>query len=162
MDELSGLRALTERLSAVAARMDELAAEWSTRQYAGRADEGRVTATVDAVGTLRSLDIHPLSMRRLDSRSLAEAVVTAVRRAEAAAEAAKEELLRGGLEAAGVPHMAGLLEDARRGFAERAYPVFHDHGPHDPGSHYPGSRDPGPRGHGPGGPAQPARPRTQE
>ncbi|MEU6407434.1 YbaB/EbfC family nucleoid-associated protein [Microbispora sp. NPDC046933] len=116
------LRARMERLEAAAALMDELATEWITREYAGRADEGRVTATVDAVGTLLALDIHPLSMRRLDSRSLAEAVVTAVRRAEAAAEAAKEQMLRGGLEAAGVPHLTGLLGDARRAFDERASP----------------------------------------
>ncbi|MEU8277448.1 YbaB/EbfC family nucleoid-associated protein [Microbispora bryophytorum] len=116
------LRARMERLSAAAAWMDEVAAEWSTREYAGSADGGRITATVDAVGTLRALDIHPLGMRRLDSRALAEAVLTAVRRAEAAAEAAKEEMLRGGLEAAGLPHMAALLGDARRAFDERASP----------------------------------------
>ncbi|MEV4294866.1 YbaB/EbfC family nucleoid-associated protein [Microbispora rosea] len=116
------LRARMERLTAAAALMDELATEWSAREHTGRADEGRITATVDAVGTLRALDIHPLSMRRLDGRALAEAVLTAVRRAEAAAEAAKEELLRGGLEAAGVAHVAGLLGDARRAFDERASP----------------------------------------
>ncbi|MFF4123990.1 Conserved DNA-binding protein YbaB [Microbispora rosea] len=116
------LRTRMERLTAAAALMDELATEWSTREHTGRADEGRITATVDAVGTLRALEIHPLSMRRLDGRALAEAVLTAVRRAEAAAEAAKEDLLRGGLEAAGVPHVAGLLGDARRAFDERASP----------------------------------------
>ncbi|WP_249350621.1 YbaB/EbfC family nucleoid-associated protein [Microbispora sp. H10836] len=116
------LRARMERLSAAAVRMDELAAEWSTREYAGSADGGRITATVDAVGTLRALDIHPLSMRGLDSRSLAEAVLKAVRRAEAAAEAAKEEVLRGGLDAAGLSHVAGLLDEARRAFGDRASP----------------------------------------
>ncbi|WP_432934306.1 YbaB/EbfC family nucleoid-associated protein [Microbispora sp. CA-135349] len=116
------LRARMERLTAAAALMDELATEWSTREYAGRSDEGRITATVDAAGTLRAVDIHPLSMRRLDSCALAEAVLKAVRRAEAAAEAAKDDLLRGGLEAAGVPHVAGLLRDARRDFDERASP----------------------------------------
>ncbi|MEV4460421.1 YbaB/EbfC family nucleoid-associated protein [Microbispora sp. NPDC049633] len=116
------LRARMERLSAAAAWMDELAAEWSTREYAGSADGCRITATVDAVGTLRALHIHPLSMRGLDSRALAEAVLKAVRRAEAAAEAAKEEVLRGGLDAAGLPHVAGLLGEARRAFDERASP----------------------------------------
>nr|WP_229805969.1 YbaB/EbfC family nucleoid-associated protein [Microbispora rosea] len=116
------LQARMERLSAAAARLEELAAEWGAREHAGSADGGRITATVDAVGTLRALDIHPLSMRRLDSRSLARAVVTAVRRAEEAAEAAKDELLRGGLEAAGLPHVARLLGDARRAFGERAFP----------------------------------------
>ncbi|WP_244312288.1 YbaB/EbfC family nucleoid-associated protein [Microbispora hainanensis] len=116
------LRARMERLTAAAALMDERVAEWSTREHTGRADEGRITATVDAVGTLRALDIHPLSMRRLDGRALAEAVLTAVRRAEASAEAAKEEMLRGGLEAAGLPHVADLLGDARRAFDERASP----------------------------------------
>ncbi|MGI5161063.1 YbaB/EbfC family nucleoid-associated protein [Microbispora sp. CA-102843] len=122
MDEMRELRARMERLADAAALMDELATEWSTREYTGRADEGRITAIVDAVGTLRTVDIHPLSMRRLDSRALAEAVLKAVRRAEAAAEASKEEMLRGGLEAAGVPHVAGLLGDARRAFDERAFP----------------------------------------
>ncbi|KAB8186550.1 hypothetical protein FH610_007115 [Microbispora catharanthi] len=122
MDEMRELRARMERLTAAAAWMDELATEWSTREYTGGADEGRITATVDAVGTLRAVGIHPLSMRRLDSRALAEAVLKAVRRAEAAAEAAKEEMLRGGLEAAGVPHVAALLGDARRTFDERASP----------------------------------------
>ncbi|WP_249346465.1 YbaB/EbfC family nucleoid-associated protein [Microbispora sp. H11081] len=113
------LRARMERLSAAAAWMDELAAEWSTREHVGRADEGRITATVDAVGTLRALDIHPLSMRGLDSRALAEAVLKAVRRAEAAAREAQEAMLRGGLDAAGVPHLTGLLDDARRAFGQR-------------------------------------------
>ncbi|NJP24192.1 hypothetical protein FLW53_08270 [Microbispora sp. SCL1-1] len=128
MNEMRELRARIERLTAAAALMDELAAEWSTRKHIGRADEGRITATVDAVGTLLALDIYPLSMRRLDGRGLAEAVLKAVRRAEAAAEAAKEELMRGGLEAAGLPHVADLLGDARRAFDERASP----HGTHRP------------------------------
>ncbi|WP_223167048.1 YbaB/EbfC family nucleoid-associated protein [Nonomuraea sp. SYSU D8015] len=87
---------LMERLEAITAagrRAEEMTAEWSTRQFVGRADEGRIVATADALGTLTKLEISPLSRKRLDARRLADEIVAAVSKAEEAAAAAKDELM---------------------------------------------------------------------
>lgn len=92
------MRELMERLDAVVAsarRAEERAAEWSARQFVGRADEGRIVARTDALGTLVALDIHPLSRKRLDARRLADEITAAVIMAEQAATAARDELMNG-------------------------------------------------------------------
>src|SRR5258708_3613592 len=68
-------------------------ADWSTREFVGEADEGRITANVSAVGELRSINIHLLSKRKLDNISLAEAIVTAILAGEEAAATAKSAML---------------------------------------------------------------------
>ncbi|MEW9546963.1 YbaB/EbfC family nucleoid-associated protein [Nonomuraea sp. NPDC050783] len=84
-----------EALMATARRAEEAVAEWSARRFTGRADEGRVVATTDALGTLLDLRIHPLSRSRLDARRLADAIASAITRAEEAAEAARAALMPG-------------------------------------------------------------------
>jgi DNA-binding protein YbaB len=90
MDELM---ARLEQIAATARRAEELAAEWSAREFVGRADEGRIVATTDALGTLVKLEISPLSRKRLDARRLADEIVAAVVMAEDAAAAAKDRLM---------------------------------------------------------------------
>ncbi|MEV4084654.1 YbaB/EbfC family nucleoid-associated protein [Nonomuraea fuscirosea] len=90
------VRELMERLDAVVAsarRAEERAAEWSARQFVGRADEGRIVARTDALGTLVALEIHPLSRKRLDARRLADEITAAVVMAERAATDARDELM---------------------------------------------------------------------
>ncbi|MEV0159271.1 DNA-binding protein YbaB [Nonomuraea fuscirosea] len=90
------MRELMERLDAVVAsarRAEERAAEWSARQFVGRADEGRIVARTDALGTLVALEIHPLSRKRLDARRLADEITAAVVMAERAATDARDELM---------------------------------------------------------------------
>ncbi|MEV4069336.1 YbaB/EbfC family nucleoid-associated protein [Nonomuraea fuscirosea] len=90
------VRELMERLDAVVAsarRAEERAAEWSSRQFVGRADEGRIVARTDALGTLVALEIHPLSRKRLDARRLADEITAAVVMAERAATDARDELM---------------------------------------------------------------------
>ncbi|WP_246074735.1 YbaB/EbfC family nucleoid-associated protein [Nonomuraea terrae] len=92
MDEAT---ARLEHLVSTARRAEEMAAEWSTRRHVGRADEGRIVATTDAVGALVTLEISPLSRKRLDARRLADEILAAVTKAEQAAAASQDELLRG-------------------------------------------------------------------
>lgn len=94
--ERGEMRELMERLDAVVAsarRAEERAAEWSARQFVGRADEGRIVARTDALGTLVALEIHPLSRKRLDARRLADEITAAVVMAERAATDARDELM---------------------------------------------------------------------
>ncbi|HEX4812433.1 MAG TPA: YbaB/EbfC family nucleoid-associated protein [Nonomuraea sp.] len=90
MDELM---ARLEAIAETARRAEEMAAEWSTRRFVGRADEGRVIATTDALGTLLDLQISPLSRARLDPRRLADEITTAITKAEEAAATAMKDLL---------------------------------------------------------------------
>ncbi|MEV4168419.1 YbaB/EbfC family nucleoid-associated protein [Nonomuraea sp. NPDC049709] len=82
-----------EELAAAARRAEELTSEWGTRRFVGRADEGRIVATTDALGALVELEIHPVSRKRLDARRLGDEILAAVVQAEAAAAAAKDELM---------------------------------------------------------------------
>src|SRR5690606_12585351 len=91
--EIRELRTLMERLSADAARNEAIVEEGRERRCTGSAERGGVTATVDAGGSLVELSVAPPCMRRLDRRTLAEAIVAAVHAAEAAAAAAKEEMM---------------------------------------------------------------------
>ncbi|MEV0617195.1 YbaB/EbfC family nucleoid-associated protein [Nonomuraea sp. NPDC050404] len=94
----SEMQELMDRLEAIVAagrRAEEKAAEWSARQFVGRADDGRIVARTDALGTLIELEIHPMSRKRLDARRLADEITAAVAQAEEAASAAKDELMNG-------------------------------------------------------------------
>ncbi|NUR25110.1 MAG: YbaB/EbfC family nucleoid-associated protein [Catenulispora sp.] len=73
------------------------------RRFTGSSDEGRVTATVTALGVLESIDVDILSKRRLDNHSLGEAIATAVRAAEAEAEQAKAAMMDDLLGSLGLP-----------------------------------------------------------
>jgi DNA-binding protein YbaB len=118
MPEMREMRALMAGFADAVARNEALVAEWSEREFTGSADKGGVVATVDPVGSLRRLDIGPLSKRRLDRASLAEAIVAAVHAAEAAAAAAKEEML-GNLSTGGRPGVGKLMSEARRDLTDR-------------------------------------------
>ncbi|MCF6476526.1 YbaB/EbfC family nucleoid-associated protein [Nonomuraea sp. MG754425] len=95
MREMQEAMARLEALAASARQAEERAAEWSVRRFTGRADEGRIVATVDALGVLAELEIHPLSRRRLDARRLGDEILNAIVRAEEAAAIAKDELTGG-------------------------------------------------------------------
>ncbi|MGW0801892.1 YbaB/EbfC family nucleoid-associated protein [Nonomuraea sp. NPDC002799] len=82
-----------ERLVATARRAEEMVSEWSSRQFVGRADEGRIVATADALGTLVALEISTVSRRRLDARRLADEILAAVVKAEQAAADSKDDLM---------------------------------------------------------------------
>jgi DNA-binding protein YbaB len=110
---------LAGRLPEALAEMEAAVEEWSGRRFHGTADEGRVVATVDALGSLLDLEVHVLSKRRLDGVSLGEAVVTAVGAAEEAAARAKDEMMHG-LRLGGLPSLGELLGGARRDFERRS------------------------------------------
>ncbi|TMR07579.1 hypothetical protein ETD86_51500 [Nonomuraea turkmeniaca] len=95
MREMEEAMARLEEIVASARRAEEAAAEWSARQFVGRADEGRIVATTNALGVLVELEIHPLSRKRLDARRLADEITAAVVKAEEAAAAAKDGLMNG-------------------------------------------------------------------
>ncbi|SDH82535.1 YbaB/EbfC family nucleoid-associated protein [Nonomuraea jiangxiensis] len=95
MQEMYEAMARLDQLVAAAGRAEEMVAEWSARQFVGRADEGRIVATTDALGALLTLEISPLSRKRLDARRLADEILAAVVRAEQAAAASKDELMTG-------------------------------------------------------------------
>ncbi|MBG0815343.1 YbaB/EbfC family nucleoid-associated protein [Planomonospora sp. ID82291] len=118
MDERE-LLDLVERLPEALAGMEAAVEGWSAGRFRGTADEGRVVATVDAVGSLLDLEIHVLSKRRLDGASLGEAVVAAVAAAEEAAARAKDEMMDG-LRLGGLPSLGELLGGARRDFERRS------------------------------------------
>ncbi|MFG1941920.1 YbaB/EbfC family nucleoid-associated protein [Nonomuraea sp. NPDC048826] len=82
-----------EELIATARRAERAAAEWRARRFTGRADEGRVVAVTDALGTLLDLRVHPLTRSRADARRLADAILAAITAAEDQAEAARTGLL---------------------------------------------------------------------
>ncbi|WP_240777089.1 YbaB/EbfC family nucleoid-associated protein [Nonomuraea basaltis] len=82
-----------EELAGKARRAEEIVAEWSARQFVGRAEEGRIVATTDALGTLLTLEISPLSRKRLDATRLADAILAAIAQAEEAAAASKGQLM---------------------------------------------------------------------
>ncbi|MCG5218953.1 YbaB/EbfC family nucleoid-associated protein [Streptosporangium sp. KLBMP 9127] len=118
MEEADELRALMAALPEIAARNEAIVAEWSERTFTGSAAKGAVVATVDPAGSLLGLDISPLGMRRLGRAELAEAVVSAVHGAEAAAAAAKDEML-GSLRVGNGPSLGALMAESRRDLADR-------------------------------------------
>lgn len=121
--EIRQLRTLMERLSADVARNRAIVEEWSKRRFTASTEKGGVTATVDAVGSLTELSITPLCIRRLDRRTLAEAIVAAVHAAEAAAAAAREEMMDS-LRVLDRPSLARMTADFRRDLAKRTgFPV---------------------------------------
>lgn len=89
MREMEEAMARLGELVAAARRAEEAVARWRDRQFTGKADEGRITATTDALGTLIGLRIHPVSRSRLDARGLAGEILTAITSAEEAAERAR-------------------------------------------------------------------------
>jgi DNA-binding protein YbaB len=95
VQEMDELMARLDQIASAARRAEEKAAEWSARQFVGRADEGRIVATTDALGALIELEISPMSRKRLDARRLADEILAAVTKAEDAAAAAKDELMSG-------------------------------------------------------------------
>lgn len=119
VEETDELLAYMEQLTKATAQMEAAVEEWSTREFTGSADEGRIVATVDAVGSLLRLDIGALSKRRLDGVTLGDAVVVAVHAAEAAAASAKDEMMHG-LRVGDGPNIGELLSDAERTFKDRA------------------------------------------
>lgn len=104
---------LLEQLPRVAEQMEALVEEWSAREFTGAADDGRVVATVNAVGALLRIDIHVLSKRRLDNVSLAEAAVSAVHAAEAAAAEAKAEMMHA-LRIGNRPSLGEMIGETQR------------------------------------------------
>lgn len=66
---------------------------WREMTFSGEAGDGRVVAVVNAIGVLERIDIDVLARRRLDNVSLGEAIVAAVRAAEAAAEQGKSQMM---------------------------------------------------------------------
>ncbi|GGO83005.1 YbaB/EbfC family nucleoid-associated protein [Nonomuraea cavernae] len=93
MDEITDAQARLDELIAAAERAEARVEEWSARTFTGQADDGRITATTDFLGVLVSLEISPLSRRRLDATALADAILAAINAAEEAAAAAKDELM---------------------------------------------------------------------
>jgi len=116
---MDDLREPAERLEAMSARAETVAGEWSEREFTGSADNGGVVATVNPVGTLKALDISRLSKRGNDGVTLGDAVVEAVHAAEAAAEEAKDAMMRELSAGAG---LSGLMEQARRDLEGRVNP----------------------------------------
>ncbi|MBB3728431.1 DNA-binding protein YbaB [Nonomuraea dietziae] len=95
MQEMEAVQAKLDDLMALADRADDMVDQWSIREFTASADEGRIVATTDALGSLLKLDINPLSRRRLDAVELADAILTAVVAAEEAAATSKDELMNG-------------------------------------------------------------------
>jgi len=92
--DAAGLAAFAEGLRQTFTRMTEQApalhAQARAVQVTRSSDDGLVTVTVGARGELVQLDIDPRVYRRPDSRALADAIVTTVRRA---AQEAQERVL---------------------------------------------------------------------
>lgn len=95
MGDMDEAMARLEHLISTARQAEERTAEWSARRHVGRADDGRVVATADALGTLVALEISPVSRKRLDARRLADEILVAVTKAEQSAAESRDELLRG-------------------------------------------------------------------
>ncbi|WP_336211115.1 YbaB/EbfC family nucleoid-associated protein [Nonomuraea sp. LPB2021202275-12-8] len=114
---MDDLRKLSEQMEAMSARAETVAEEWSEREFTGSADNGGVVATVDPVGTLKALDISPLSKRRNDGVTLGDAVVAAIHAAEQAAAEAKDAMMR---ELGAGAGLTGLMDQAQRDFESRA------------------------------------------
>ncbi|GLW05019.1 hypothetical protein Misp01_01490 [Microtetraspora sp. NBRC 13810] len=119
MDDAHELETLMAQLSTASARMEELVAAWTERTFTGGAEEGEVVATADSFGTLLGLDVSRRAKERLDSARLGEAIVAAVHAAEAAAAAAKDEMM-GDMRIGDGPSLRDMLGDARRDFRERS------------------------------------------
>ncbi|SDI30275.1 Conserved DNA-binding protein YbaB [Sinosporangium album] len=119
LGDLGELRRLAEQLSKSSAAFEASVAQWSERRFTGTADKGGVVATVDAAGNLLSLEISPLSKRRLDGVTIGDAVVAAVHAGELAAAEAKEAMMRE-LQAGAGPHVGSLLSEAQRSFETRS------------------------------------------
>ncbi|MFD1931562.1 MULTISPECIES: YbaB/EbfC family nucleoid-associated protein [Nonomuraea] len=90
---MEAAQARLDDLVTLADRADDMVDRWSAGEFTASADEGRIVATTDALGSLLSLDISPVSRRRLDAVELADAILTAVVAAEDAAAASKDELM---------------------------------------------------------------------
>lgn len=81
------------RLPAFLEQVETTVAGWMGQEFTGTADEERIIATVDAMGSLAYIEVSSLSVRRLDNLSLGDAIVAAVHAAEATAEQAKAQML---------------------------------------------------------------------
>ncbi|MFE3455699.1 YbaB/EbfC family nucleoid-associated protein [Nonomuraea sp. NPDC059194] len=95
MEEMADAQARLDELITAGERAETLVEEWTTRHFTGTADDGRIIATTDALGSLLTLDISPVTRRRLDTVQLADAILAAIVTAEQAAEQAKDELMNG-------------------------------------------------------------------
>ncbi|MBB6350663.1 YbaB/EbfC family nucleoid-associated protein [Nonomuraea muscovyensis] len=93
MEDLNEAQARLDALIAAAERAEARVEEWSAGEFTGRADEGGIVATADALGVLVRLEISPRSRRRLDATGLADAILAAVTAAEEAAAAVRDELM---------------------------------------------------------------------
>ncbi|MFI6909413.1 YbaB/EbfC family nucleoid-associated protein [Nonomuraea sp. NPDC050394] len=120
MDEMWEPRTSAEQLAAASAKIDPIVESWIARTFTATSADGGVVATVDAAGSLLSLDISALSKRRYDSVTLADAVVAAVHAAEAMAAQAKA-VMEAELDAAAGHHLGSLRGDAQRDFEARAH-----------------------------------------
>ncbi|RJL30033.1 YbaB/EbfC family nucleoid-associated protein [Bailinhaonella thermotolerans] len=92
MTEEEELWARLDAMARAARDFEERVGEWGASEFTGTADEGRIVATVNAMGVLLRLDVHVLSKRRLDGVRLGDAVVEAVNAAEAAADEARRAM----------------------------------------------------------------------
>ncbi|MFI6500356.1 hypothetical protein [Nonomuraea typhae] len=95
MDDMHLMQARLDELIAAGERAETLVEEWNTRRHTAGADHGRIVAVTDALGTLVSLDISPLSRRNLDAVQMADALMKAISGAEEAAAAAHADLMDG-------------------------------------------------------------------
>jgi nucleoid-associated protein EbfC len=92
---LSALTGLQDQIGKALAAAEEYARAAPTQSYTGSAGDGYVTATVSGTRELQAIDIHLLARRRLDNVALGEAVVEAVRAAEAQAAQQQRAMLAG-------------------------------------------------------------------
>lgn len=94
MPDMDEAMARLEHVLSTARQAEQRTAEWSTRHHVGRADEGRIVATANAVGTLVALEISPLSRKRLNAIRLADEILAAISKAEQSAAESRDALLR--------------------------------------------------------------------
>lgn len=87
------LRMLAEDMRRLPDEARRVMGDFARESFTGSALEGGVTATVSGLGALREIAIHPQTKRYTDNHTLGDAVVEAVRRAEAAAKEAMADRL---------------------------------------------------------------------
>lgn len=93
-DESAGLDDALHQLTELRAQFDDVRERLVRARYEGRSDDDRITALVDSTGHLVGLTIDPRVFRAPDSDGLAEAILTAVRNAAAAATEGSNEIVR--------------------------------------------------------------------
>ncbi|GEM_PF-3181281 len=109
-DALNQLQRLVESQAALKEQVTGAITDSGAQSFAGTALGGAVTATVSGLGALRSIGIDVMAKRQYDNETLGDAVVEAVRAAEATARAALMERVLGTTVA---QSLAGLVDPER-------------------------------------------------